>query len=78
LVGVTEVLKISEVENVSAAHNAGLLVGDVIVQIDNRQTNAEVLPEEILQQYKPNDKITLKVSRKSQIINLTIIPSELK
>ncbi|MFA5991592.1 MAG: S1C family serine protease [Candidatus Doudnabacteria bacterium] len=78
LVGVTEGIKISEVENVSAAHNAGLLVGDVIVQIDNRQTNAEVLPEEILQQYKPNDKITLKVSRKSQIINLTIIPSELK
>ncbi len=71
-------MKILEVVNPSAAHNAGLLPGDVIVQIDNRQTSGDMPPEEILQQYKPNDKISLKVSRKSQIINLTIIPSQLK
>lgn len=78
LTGIVQGMKVLEVANLSAAHNAGLLSGDVIVQLDAHQTTGDVLPEEILQQYKPGDKIVLKVSRKSQIINLTIIPSELK
>ena len=78
LVGITQGMKVSEVLNPSAAHSAGLLAGDVIVQIDNRQTNGDMLPEEILQQYKPGDKIVFKISRKNQIINLTLTPTELK
>jgi len=73
-----EGMLVTDVQNPSAARSAGILEGDVIIQIGDRSTKADVFPEEILQQYKPGDKIVFKVSRKNQTLNLALIPTELK
>ncbi len=78
LTGTAEGLLIKDVQSQSSAHSAGLMTGDVINQIGDRQVNADMSPEEILQQYKPGEKIAVKISRKSQKINLNLTPTELK
>lgn len=78
LAGIEQGMLVKEVQNPSAAHSAGLLPGDIIVQINDRQINGDVVPEEILQQYKPGEKIVVRVSRKTQAINLTLTPTEFK
>ena len=61
----------------SSSQKAGLLENDVITTVDS-QTITESLPlEEILEKYKPGDKINLTLFRKGQGLTLSLTVGEL-
>lgn len=62
----------------SAAHTAGLLPGDLIISVDGQNITESPSLEEILQNYKPGDRISLIVFRKSQTVNLVLTAAQLK
>ena len=57
---------------------AGLLMGDIITKIDQSSIDENSLVDDILQKYKPGDKVVFTVIRKSQSLSLTFIVGELK
>jgi S1-C subfamily serine protease len=78
LTGLPEGAVVKTVDVGSSARAAGLTIGDVITSVGN-QTVSESSPlEEILQQYKPGEQISLTVNRKNQTVNLNLTVGELK
>jgi S1-C subfamily serine protease len=70
--------KVLEVDPSSAAHTAGLEVGDVIQTVAGQVVNEGSPLEWILQQYKPGDLVAMVVNRKNQTVNLDLTVGELK
>jgi len=50
----------------SAAHKAGLKEGDVILEINGQQVNSDNSLGKLIIQYKPGDKVTLKILRNNK------------
>lgn len=78
LTGQPEGALVKDFSAVSAARQAGLLIGDVITNIAGQAVNENSLLEETLQKYKPGDKAALSISRKNQTVSLSLIVGELK
>lgn len=57
----------------SPAEDAGLLVNDVILQIDGRQISAETSLANILLDYAPGDTVTLTVLRDGEEIEVQLV-----
>lgn len=55
-----------------------VLPGDVITSVDETAITGDVSFEELLQNYKPGDKIKISVVRGKQVLNLTLTAAELK
>lgn len=68
---------VKTVLNNSPAHQSGLLAGDIVTSFGGNQINENSSLEEVLQNYKPNDKVALTIQRKSQILNLNLVVGEL-
>jgi serine protease Do len=77
LTGQNEGALIKDVSGLSAKQ-AGLLVGDIITVADGQAVNENSFLEEILQKYKPGNKMSLTVLRKNQTVNLTFTVGQLK
>lgn len=78
LTGLPEGAMVTEVGANSPARSAGLTVNDVIMLVNGQTVNEASPLEEMLQQYKPGDQISLAVTRKNQTINLSLTVGELK
>lgn len=61
-----------------SAKQAGLISGDVIISVDGQNVSETSPLEEILEKYRPGDKLELSVTRGKQAINLTLTAGELK
>jgi len=78
LTGTPQGAKVTGVDPVSPAHSAGLLAGDVITAVNGQAISESSGLEEVLQNFKPNDKISLAVARKAQAVTLSLIVGTLK
>jgi serine protease Do len=58
---------VSDVNDNSAAKDAGIEKGDVITQINNIEVNSPSELQEIVGRYRPGDKITVMVKRKGNM-----------
>ncbi len=75
---VTEGVYVSDVRNDGAAKDAGIKEGDVIIKINNIQTeNTSALQEE-LSKYNPNDKVTVTILRDNKEQTYTAILKSLE
>ena len=75
--GLTQGILIKDASGVPSKQ-AGLLMGDIITKIDQSSIDENSLVDDILQKYKPGDKVVFTVIRKSQSLSLTFIVGELK
>ncbi len=68
------------VKDITSANTklGGLINGDIILRVDNDNISEDLTLEEVLQKYKPGDKITFNIFRKNSEITLSIIAGELK
>ncbi|MBI5530859.1 MAG: PDZ domain-containing protein [Candidatus Doudnabacteria bacterium] len=78
LLGSSEGAQVKEVDASSPARLAGLLVGDVIKTINNKNISESSPLEEVLEQVKPGDKVLLSVARGKQMLALTLTAGEQK
>ncbi len=62
---------ITQVRRGTPAYEAGLNVDDEILAIDDFRVRADQLPAR-LEQYKPEDKVTLLVARREQLHRLDV------
>jgi S1-C subfamily serine protease len=60
------------------AQEAGFLEKDLVVSVDGQSTSEENFLEEILQKYKPGDKIKFSVIRNKEKKDITLTAGELK
>ncbi len=70
--------KVLQVAPGSPVQKAGLVAGDLISAVDSHPINENSTLEEILEKYKPGDKLTIIVTRKNQAVNLNLVAGELK
>ena len=56
-----------------AAGDAGILVNDVITAINGVQVNSPAELQEQVSRYRPNDKISVTINRKNQIIKMDVV-----
>jgi hypothetical protein len=63
-------LRIDIVEPNSPAANAGIKVADIIVGLNNLETRDQVSLMPLLKEMKPGDKITLKIKRAEQYLDV--------
>lgn len=54
-----------------AADKAGMLVGDVLVEMDGQEVTSFPGLMTLMEDYRPNDKVTVKVRRKGETVELT-------
>ena len=78
LTGQPEGIKIVEVTSSGPAYKAGLQTGDIIIDVDGVKISEENPTEEILQKYRPGDKVFLDVMRGKQSTAITLTAGELK
>lgn len=75
LTGTPEGAKVIEA---AVAIKAGLAAGDIITAVDDSKISENNSLEEILEKYKPGDKVNLTVMRDSKNLNLILTAGELK
>ncbi len=56
-----------------AAIDAGILVNDVITAINGVEVNSPAELQEQVSRYRPNDKISVTINRKNQIIKMDVV-----
>lgn len=84
LSGTPEGILIKEVKRISKqgeklpAQDAGLLEKDIIIAVDGQNLNEENFLEEILQKYKPGDKIKFSIIRNKEKKDINLTAGELK
>ena len=49
-----------------AAAEAGIREGDVIVEVDDRETVTVAELQEVISQYRPDDQVTLMINRNGE------------
>ncbi len=77
LLSSAEGARLSEIISGSPAQKAGLLSGDIITEVDSKTVAQDSALEELLQNYKPGDKVNFTVFRNKQNITLTLTAAEL-
>ncbi len=65
-------VRVGSVVDGSAGYKAGLKAGDIIIELDNKKANDLKVYSNLLKQYKPGDKVVLKVLRGDKEIELNI------
>jgi serine protease Do len=70
--GVTRGVYIDSVAQNSSAMDAGIKVGDVVLEIDGNEINTAPELVEIIARHRPGDEINLKISRDTKEINLKV------
>ncbi len=78
LSGLSEGAEIKDVTAGSPARQAGLLSGDIIMEVDGQAVLQNSPLEEILQKYKPGDELKLNVGRGGEGVALILKAGELK
>lgn len=56
----------------SAAGDAGIMSGDIIIEIDGKKTNTSAELMEIIGRHRPGDKIDAKVNRNGKLLDFNI------
>lgn len=69
-------LFISSVEENSGAEEAGLQVGDMILEVDDREVSTSSEINEIRDEKKPGDTLKFKISRQGQTIDVNVTLKE--
>ncbi len=57
----------------SAADDAGIEPGDLIMSIDSIQTNSPSMAQEIIAQRRPDDKIKISIKRGGQVKHFEVV-----
>ncbi len=65
-------LRLAEVWTDGPAERAGLLAGDVLIEVDGRPVQSARTATAILRQYRPGDVITAKVQRSGEVVEIRI------
>lgn len=63
---------VAGVGNGSAAAEAGVQEGDVILKVQEMKTNSAAELQEVIGRYRPGDKVSMVLKRKNQLLNLSI------
>jgi len=61
-----------------AAQTAGLKTGDIIVKVEDTNIEENTVVEELLEKYRPGDRVPLTVMRSGQVVTLTLVAGLLK
>jgi S1-C subfamily serine protease len=69
---------ITALTNAGPAQRAGLQVGDVIVQIDNKQIDSAPALQDVLLSKNPGDNVSVKVYRGNQQLTVKLTLAELQ
>lgn len=69
---VTEGVYVDSTTINSAAGEAGIKVGDVIVEVDNVEVNTSAKLLEMIGRHHPGDKVSLKVNRKGKELDFSV------
>lgn len=78
LISLPEGAMVKEEDANSPARLAGLQVNDVITALGGQAVSESSPFEQMLEQFKPGDKMVLTITRKSQTVNLTLTVGQLK
>lgn len=78
LIGLPQGALVKEVDAILPARQAGLEVNDVITAVNGQAVSESSPLEQILEQFKPGDKLALTVTRKNQTVNLSLTTGQLK
>lgn len=78
LISLPEGAMVKEVDVNSPARLAGLEASDIITALGGQTVSEGSQFEQILEQYKPGDRLALTVTRKNQTVNLSLTVGELK
>lgn len=70
--------KITQVVASGPAQVAGLQTGDVMTKIGDNNIDASAIFEQLIEKYKPGDKLNLTVLRGQQALQLTLVVGALK
>ncbi len=68
----TKGVYVDSITKKSAAGDAGIQTGDVIVEIDGIHTNTSAELMELIGRHRPGDKVNAKVDRKGKIMDFTV------
>lgn len=70
---ITKGVYVDSLSQISAAGDAGIKVGDIILEIDGKNTNTSSELMEIIGRHRPGDKVTAKVDRKGKLMEFNIV-----
>ena len=73
ITSVTEGIYVAQVEDLSAAKEAGLEKGDVITEINGSKVNNSAEMQEIMSRFYPGDKATVKYVRKGKVRTTSLV-----
>lgn len=78
LLGITEGVRVVRVVNNSSADEAGLVAGDIITSVGDKQLNDEIEFESLLESLVPGELVPFTVTRGQQILILNLTPAVLE